>query len=154
MCKFVRDVRQFCSDMFPRSAFLKSEKKSKIVCLFFTNIYANQNEHKTLIYISFRLASFSRYETNQSLHWHDSFDKDMPIVYMYRKVYREELTCTVKSVLSDHSKRRPKMEFQYQLTLNAGQKYCRMLSWSILQYFRPSLSYHLSLRPLFLYVFE
>ena len=24
-----------------------------------------------------------------------------------------------------------------------------MLSWSILQYFRPSLSYHLSLRPLF-----
>ena len=35
------------------------------------------------------------------------------------------------------------------LSLNAGQKYCRMLQESILQYFRPSLSYHLSLRPLF-----
>ena len=30
-----------------------------------------------------------------------------------------------------------------------GQKYCRMLQKSILQYFRPSLSYHLPLRPLF-----
>ena len=29
------------------------------------------------------------------------------------------------------------------------QKYCRMLQESILQYFRPSLSYHLSLRHLF-----
>ena len=26
-----------------------------------------------------------------------------------------------------HSKRRPKIGFQYQLLLNAGQKYCRML---------------------------
>ena len=33
--------------------------------------------------------------------------------------------------------------------LNADQKYCRMLQESILQYFRPSLSYHLSLSPLF-----
>ena len=33
---------------------------------------------------------------------------------------------TVKPVLSDHSQR-PKMGFQYQLSLNAGQKYCRML---------------------------
>ena len=39
--------------------------------------------------------------------------------------------------------------FQDRLSLNAGQKYCRMLQESILQYFRPSLSYHLSLRPLF-----
>ena len=53
---------------------------------------------------------------------------------------------TVKPVLNGHSKRRPKVGFQGRLSLNAGQKYCRM---SILQYFRPSLSYHLSLRPLF-----
>ena len=51
---------------------------------------------------------------------------------------------TVKHVLSGHSKRRPKIGFQDRLSLNAGQKYCRML-----QYFWPSLSYHLSLRPLF-----
>ena len=51
---------------------------------------------------------------------------------------------TVKPVLSGHSKRRPKIGFQDRLLLNAGQKYCRMLSWSILQYFRPSLNYNLS----------
>ena len=33
----------------------------------------------------------------------------------------------VKPVLSSHSKRRPKIGFQDQLSLNAGQKYCRML---------------------------
>ena len=42
-----------------------------------------------------------------------------------------------------------KIGFQDRLSLNAGQKYCRMLQESILQYFRPSLRYHLSLRPLF-----
>ena len=59
------------------------------------------------------------------------------------------LGITVKPVLSVHSKRRPKIGFQDRLSLNAGQKYCRMLQESILQYFRPSLSYHLSLRSLF-----
>ena len=56
---------------------------------------------------------------------------------------------TVKPALSGHSKRRPKIGFQDLLSLNVGQKYCRMLQESILQYFQPSLSYHLSLRPLF-----
>ena len=34
---------------------------------------------------------------------------------------------TVKPVLSRHSKRRQKIGFQDRLSLNAGQKYCRML---------------------------
>ena len=45
--------------------------------------------------------------------------------------------------------KRPKIGFQDQLSLNAGQKYCRMLQGEHSQYFRPSLSYHLSLRLLF-----
>ena len=48
--------------------------------------------------------------------------------------------------------KRPEIGFQDQLSLNAGQKYCRMAECSmgsILQYFRPLLSYHLSLRSLF-----
>ena len=49
-------------------------------------------------------------------------------------------TC-VKQPLS----KRPKNGFQDRLWLNAGQK----SKGSILQYFRPSLSYHLSLRSLF-----
>ena len=40
-----------------------------------------------------------------------------------------EVSCTVKPVLSSHAKGTPKMFFffQYQLSLNAGQKYCKML---------------------------
>ena len=53
-------------------------------------------------------------------------------------------TC-VKQPLS----KRQKIGFQDRLSLNAGQKYCRMLQESILQYFWPSLSYHLALRSLF-----
>ena len=34
---------------------------------------------------------------------------------------------TVKPFLSSHSKRTPTIGFQDQLSLNAGQKYCRML---------------------------
>ena len=34
---------------------------------------------------------------------------------------------TVKPVLSGQSKRTPKIVFQYRLSLNAGQRYCRML---------------------------
>ena len=39
----------------------------------------------------------------------------------------EEALTTVKPVLSGHSKRKPKIGFQDQLSLNAGQKYCKML---------------------------
>ena len=56
---------------------------------------------------------------------------------------------TVKPVLSVNSKGRTKIGFQDRLSVNAGQKYCRMLQESILQYFLPSISCHLSVRPLF-----
>ena len=57
-------------------------------------------------------------------------------LYIHDKIHK---TCLKWPLL-----KRPKIGFQGQLLLNAGQKYC-----SILQYFRPSLSYHLSLRPMF-----
>ena len=63
-------------------------------------------------------------------------------------VFNQYYEDTVKPVLSGHSKRRQKW-FQDRLWLNAGQKHCRMHQESIQQYFQPSLSYHLSLRPLF-----
>ena len=59
------------------------------------------------------------------------------------------VACTVKPVLNCHSKEDKREDFQDWISLNAGQKYCRMLQGSILQYFRPALSYHLSLRPSF-----
>ena len=36
---------------------------------------------------------------------------------------------TVKPVLRGHSKRRPKFVLKTDLSLNADQKYCRMLQW-------------------------
>ena len=53
---------------------------------------------------------------------------------MHEKYFQITLikNCTVKPVLSGHSKRRPNIGFQYQLSLNAGQKYCRMLHSAIL----------------------
>ena len=48
---------------------------------------------------------------------------------------------TVKPALRGHSKRRPKIGFK--------SDYPFMQVKSILQYFQPSLSYHLSKRPLF-----
>ena len=67
--------------------------------------------------------------------------KDIP-VYFHNKEY--SITCLERS-----PPKRPIIGFQDRLSLNASQKYCRMLQESILQYFRPALSYHLSLRPLF-----
>ena len=55
-----------------------------------------------------------------------------------------------KTCLKGHSENDQKLVFNLnQLSLNEGQKYCRMLQGEHLQYFRPSLRYNLSLRSLF-----
>ena len=41
--------------------------------------------------------------------------------------YNDKAQHTVKPVLSGHSKRTPKIGFQYRVSLNVGQKYYRML---------------------------
>ena len=56
---------------------------------------------------------------------------------------------TVKPVLSDHSRRRPKLVFKTDLRLMQVKSIAECSNGSILQYFRPSLSYLLSLRSLF-----
>ena len=48
-----------------------------------------------------------------------------------------------KTCLKRPLQKKTKNCFSRPIIVNAGQKYCRILSWSILQYFRPSLSYHL-----------
>ena len=50
-----------------------------------------------------------------------------------------------KTCLKRPLKKKTKIGFQDRISLNAGQNCYRM----ILQYFRPSISYHLSLRSLF-----
>ena len=54
-----------------------------------------------------------------------------------------------KTCLKRPLQKRPNIVFEDRFLLNAGQKYCTMFQESILQRFPTSLSYHLSLRPLF-----
>ena len=54
-----------------------------------------------------------------------------------------------KTCLKRPLKRRQKKSFQDLWSLNAGKKYCRMLLWSILQYFWLALRYQMAFRPLF-----
>ena len=54
-----------------------------------------------------------------------------------------------KTIKSGHSKIRPKICLSRPIITQCSQKYCRMFQGSILQYFRCSSSYNLSLRPLF-----
>ena len=64
--------------------------------------------------------------------------------HIFHTIMVYSLTCLKRPL-----KNKTKVGFQCRLLLNAGQKYCRMLQGGILQYFRPSLSYHLTLRSLF-----
>ena len=63
--------------------------------------------------------------------FYDCSEISLPILLVcyYKNLLRKSLRFpyTVKSVLSGHLKRTPKIGFQYQLSLNAGPKYCRML---------------------------
>ena len=95
---------------------------------------------------------------------HDTFINDIHIIFFLNENELREIIIAIfrlkkpktlypyiysKTCLKPPLKKKTKIGFQYQLSLNAGQKYCRMPSWSILRYFWPSLSYHLSLRRLF-----
>ena len=65
------------------------------------------------------------------------------------KLYLAYLIITVKPTLKGHSKKTKKW-FSRPIKLNAGQRYCRRLKGSNLQYFRPALRCHHSpLKPLF-----
>ena len=61
---------------------------------------------------------------------------------------------TVKPVFSSHPKKTPKIGFQYRLLFNAGQSIAKVSKGSILQYFRPLISYHFPLRPFILSIFK
>ena len=56
---------------------------------------------------------------------------------------------TVKPVLSGHSKRTPKLVFKTDYLLMQVKSIAECSKGSILQYFQPSLSYHLSLKSFF-----
>ena len=56
---------------------------------------------------------------------------------------------TIRPVLSGHSKRRPKLFLKTDYRLMQVKSIAECSKGSILQFFRPSLSYHLSLKSLF-----
>ena len=60
-----------------------------------------------------------------------------------------QINYTVKPVKDGHSKKDQKLVFKTNYRLMQVESIAECFSWSILQYIRPSLRYHLSLRPLF-----
>ena len=64
-----------------------------------------------------------------SLTPEDGFSRDEARITLYPADSDAITISTVKPVLSGHSKRRPNIVFQDRLSLNAGQKYYRMLQW-------------------------
>ena len=59
---------------------------------------------------------------------------------LYLSHYRRHLPQTYSETCVNGHTQKDRIGFQDLLLLNAGQKYCRI----IMQYFQPSLSYHLS----------
>ena len=68
-----------------------------------------------------------------------------PIISLSSRTIKQ---CTVKPVISGHSKIIPKLVFMASFRLMQVKSIAECSLWSILQYFRPSLRYHLSLTPL------
>ena len=60
-----------------------------------------------------------------------------------------QLLNTIKPVLTGHSKRKPKFVFQILLSLNAGQKYSRMIQWKHSAILSNFIKFLLSFRSLF-----
>ena len=67
----------------------------------------------------------------------------------YACLLRLNIVDTVKPVLSGHSKRRQKLVFKTDYRLMQVKSIAECSKGSILQYFRPSSSYYLSLKSLF-----
>ena len=70
--------------------------------------------------------------------------------FMEKPQFNQTICIYSKTCVKRPLSKRPQLDFQYQLLLNAGQKYCRMLQG---EHFWPSLSYHLSLS-YFVYFWE
>ena len=96
-----------------------------------------------MLFISFSVICIILRRTDGRTDSHSDYSAHLLVVQNGIKLI--ECTTCLKRPL----KKKTKIGFQGRLLLNAGQKYCRMLQESILQYIRPSLSYHLSLIPLF-----
>ena len=82
-----------------------------------------------------------------NLFWKYSFTTNLPNAYSLLAASKlQTFFIYSKPCVKGPLSKGQKIGFQYQVSLNAGQKYCK---GSILQCFRPALSYHLSLRSLF-----
>ena len=61
---------------------------------------------------------------------------------------------TVKPVQNNHSQKRPKIGFQDQLSLNAGQKYCRMIQGEHSAILSTFIELPYAIKIFVLYIFE
>ena len=99
---------------------------------------------------SMQLASWRRHSVDDDALIHILF-YSVPSMILSPKLKRSfNMSLYSKTCVKRPLSKRLQIGFQYQLSLNAGQKVLQNApKGSILQYIRPSRSYHLSLRSLF-----
>ena len=112
------------------------------------HVYADRKAEFARSETGWRVPSFRESYFSKKIYLLYKRHVQRKLVKQYKHLIRYRKTC-VKRPLS----RRPQIGFQDQLMLNAGQSIAECSEGSILQYFRPSLSYHLSLR-YFFFIFE
>ena len=83
-----------------------------------------------------------------------SKDTDALIDAVDNGTERIDKCSTVKPVLSGHSKRRAEIGFQDRLSLNACQKYCRMLQWEHSAIFLTIMKLPFAIKTFVLPIFE
>ena len=115
-----------------------SECTDKCTCMFFFSLYPNIFEctnNCTCMLFLFILLSHCCKPPREYIYFYLYCATFCFLLYIISGIYciifwfytKYRYTTTIKSVLSGHSKRRPKIGFQDRLSLNAGQKCCRML---------------------------
>ena len=104
---------------------MKSKHCTKVLILF--SFFFVEGSSSILFIISYRLVQKFYDKNTKSVEdkptgWNKITDfKNQVFIMKIKSFY------SIKPVLRGHSKRRPKIGFQDPLSLNAGQKYCRIL---------------------------
>ena len=142
-----------------RTYHIVGNPMSQLICLhmlFLRNLVIALKElNGKRVIFSFCLQIRLIFYVNLANDSHEVFwkNKDQTVILQLSDALTSDLltrnTMYSKTCLKRPLQKKTEIGFQDRLLLNAGQKYCRMLQESILQYYRPASSYHLSLRPLF-----
>ena len=138
-----------------RSRNYKKDIVYKQIGIFITLVSEQFLDHFSIIFVWMLKIQTVKLNNKNYIKMHREIHKKCQVVdknhqqYKMERKYLSQCKCTVKPVLSGHSKRRPKLIFKTDYRFMQVKSIEECSKGSILQYFLPSLSYHLSLISLF-----